>query len=144
MESLTVSSQVLIKLLNKKPGIKDNNVQIQKLRLECLKKVIEKFPITRYLYYLFVLFSISVFIFLLLNIYSTGMNCCIQDVSSLLGDNKNGNLASQVLTSFAESTRLDLVSNAVLEYAFTVQKNPKVQIDALNWLSGAILEFGFM
>lgn len=121
MESLTVSSQVLIKLLNKKPGIKDNNVQIQKLRLECLKKVIEKFPIT-----------------------STGMNCCIQDVSSLLGDNKNGNLASQVLTSFAESTRLDLVCNAVLEYAFTVQKNPKVQIDALNWLSGAILEFGFI
>jgi len=72
------------------------------------------------------------------------MNSCIQDVSSLLGDNKNGNLASQVLTTLAESTRLDLVCNAVLEYAFTVQKNPKVQIDALNWLSGAILEFGFM
>lgn len=53
MESSTVSSQVLIKLLNKKPGIKDNNVQIQKLRLECLKKIIEKFPITRYLYYFF-------------------------------------------------------------------------------------------
>jgi len=62
MESLAVSSQVLIKLLNKKPGIKDNNIQIQKLRLECLKKVIEKFPITRCLYYLFVLFYISVFI----------------------------------------------------------------------------------
>jgi len=49
MESPTFSSQVLIKLLNKKPGIKDNNVQIQKLRLECLKKVFEKFPVTRYL-----------------------------------------------------------------------------------------------
>uniref|UniRef100_A0A2S2Q544 Cytoskeleton-associated protein 5 n=1 Tax=Sipha flava TaxID=143950 RepID=A0A2S2Q544_9HEMI len=121
MESLPVSSQVLIKLLNKKPGIKDNNVQIQKLRLECLKNIIEKFSIT-----------------------STSMNCCIQDVSSLLGDGKNGTLANQVLTTFAESTRLDLVSNAVLEYAFTVQKNPKVQIDALNWLSGAILEFGFI
>lgn len=145
IESSTVSSQVLIKLLNKKPGIKDNNVQIQKLRLECLKKVIEKFRITRYLYYLFyfllVLFNLF---FLQIIIYSTGMNCCIHDVSSLLGDNKNGNLASQVLTTLAESTRLDLVCNAVLEYAFTVQKNPKVQIDALNWLSGAILEFGFM
>jgi len=144
MESLTVSSQVLIKLLNKKPGIKDNNVQIQKLRLECLKKVIEKFPITRYLYYLFYFLPLFFIFFSLLNIYSTGMNSCIQDVSSLLGDNKNGNLASQVLTTFAESTRLDLVCNAVLDYAFTVQKNPKVQIDALNWLSGAILEFGFM
>lgn len=49
MESPPISSQVLIKLLNKKPGIKDNNVQIQKLRLECLKKVFEKFPTTRYL-----------------------------------------------------------------------------------------------
>lgn len=49
MESPLVSSQVLIKLLNKKPGIKDNNVQIQKLRLECLKKIFEKFPITRYI-----------------------------------------------------------------------------------------------
>lgn len=77
-------------------------------------------------------------------IFSTSLDCCIQDVSSLLGDNKNGILASQILTTLAESTRLDLVSNAVLEYAFTVQKNPKVQIDALNWLSGAILEFGFM
>lgn len=48
IESSTVSSQVLIKLLIKKPGIKDNNVQIQKLKLECLKKVIEKFSITRY------------------------------------------------------------------------------------------------
>lgn len=44
-----ISSQVLIQLLNKKPGIKDNNVQVQMLRLECLKKVIEKFPINRYL-----------------------------------------------------------------------------------------------
>lgn len=72
------------------------------------------------------------------------MDCCVQDISSLLGDNKNGTLACQVLTTLSESTRLDLVSNAVLEYAFTLQKNPKVQIDALNWLSGAILEFGFM
>ncbi|KAL5234313.1 hypothetical protein ACI65C_001723 [Semiaphis heraclei] len=120
IESSTVSSQVLIKLLIKKPGIKDNNVQIQKLKLECLKKVIEKFSIT-----------------------SSNMEYCIQDVSSLLGDTKNGNLAIELLTAFADATRLDLVSNIVLKYAFSVQKSPKVQIDALNWLSGAILEFGF-
>lgn len=53
MEPQTVSSQVLIKLLNKKPGIKDNNVQTQKMRLECLKKIIEKFPITRYVYFVY-------------------------------------------------------------------------------------------
>lgn len=84
--------------------------------------------------------------FLLFNnfIYSIAVECCLNDVSSLLGNNKNGNLADQILTTLAKSTRLDLVSNAVLDYAFTVQKNPKVQISALNWLSGAILEFGFM
>lgn len=65
MESPPVSSQVLIKLLNKKPGIKDNNVQIQKLRLECLKKVIEKFPITRYL----LQFCFFVFVFDMFNYY---------------------------------------------------------------------------
>lgn len=71
------------------------------------------------------------------------MEYCVQDISSLLGDTKNGNLASELLTVIADATRLDLVSNIVLKYAFSVQKNPKVQIDALNWLSGAILEFGF-
>lgn len=144
IESPTVSSQVFIKLINKKPGIKDNNVQIQKLRLECLKKVVEKFPVTRYASIIIYFYQYLCCMYLLFNIYSTSMECCVQDVSSLLGDGKNGNLASQVLTTFAEATRLDIVSNAVLEYAFTVQKNPKVQIDALNWLSGAILEFGFM
>lgn len=71
------------------------------------------------------------------------MEYCIQDVSSLLGDTKNGGLASELLTVIADATKLDLVSNIVLKYAFNIQKNPKVQIDALNWLSGAILEFGF-
>jgi cytoskeleton-associated protein 5 len=50
MDSAAISGQVLIKLLNKKPGIRDNNVQTQHLRLECLKKIIEKFPISRYLF----------------------------------------------------------------------------------------------
>jgi len=49
IETSTVSSQVLIRLLNKKPGIADGNIQVQKLKLECLKKVIKKFPISRYL-----------------------------------------------------------------------------------------------
>jgi len=60
-----------------------------------------------------------------------------------LGDNKNGNIASELLTTLADATGLDVVSTVVLKYVFSVQKNPKVQIDAVNWLSGAILEFGF-
>lgn len=50
IEPHTISSLVLIKLLTKKSSVKESNIQVQKLKLECLKKIIEKFPITRYLY----------------------------------------------------------------------------------------------
>lgn len=58
MESSQINSQVLIKLLIKKPGIKDNNIQVQKLKLECLKTIFNNFSITRY--------SSKKFIFILL------------------------------------------------------------------------------
>lgn len=71
MELSTISSQVLIKLLNKKPGIKDNNVQIQKLKLKCLQKVIEKFGITRYYFYkgLNIYFAFILVIFIVFTYY---------------------------------------------------------------------------
>lgn len=72
------------------------------------------------------------------------MEYCLQDIFSLLGDNKNGKLAIQVLTLFVDSTSLDLVANMVLEYAFNTQKVPTVQIEVLSWFSNTILEFGFM
>lgn len=46
MQSQDVQSQLLIRVLSKKPGFKDNNFQVLKLRLECLKTVVENFPIT--------------------------------------------------------------------------------------------------
>lgn len=72
------------------------------------------------------------------------MECCIQDVSCLLSDANHCTLACQVLTSLAKATELDIVSIAALDYAFSEQENPIVQINILNWLSNAILEFGFM
>lgn len=57
MELSPVSNQIIIKLINTKLGIKDNNVQ--KLKLECMKKMIEKFPITRYLITTFLVITIS-------------------------------------------------------------------------------------
>lgn len=68
----------------------------------------------------------------------------MQDISSLLDDYKNGTLACEVLTAHAQTIRLDVVTSAVLDYAFTVQITPKFQIGALNWLSEAILDLGFM
>lgn len=72
------------------------------------------------------------------------MECCLQGVSCLLSDTNHCTSACRVLTSLAKATRLDIVSIAALDYAFSVQENPIVQINILNWLSNAILEFGFM
>lgn len=47
LNTADVQSQLLIKLLSKKPGFKDNNFQVLKLRLECLKTISENFPVTR-------------------------------------------------------------------------------------------------
>lgn len=41
-----VTSQVLFKILNKKPGLKDNNIQSLKLRLETLKVIATSFPVS--------------------------------------------------------------------------------------------------
>uniref|UniRef100_A0A8D8W5H1 Cytoskeleton-associated protein 5 n=1 Tax=Cacopsylla melanoneura TaxID=428564 RepID=A0A8D8W5H1_9HEMI len=121
IEDAPGTAQVLIRILNKKPGFKDNNFQVLKLRLESVKVICEKCKIT-----------------------STTVGYCLTDIASYLGDAKNGALASEVLTSLAEATRLDYVSAEVLNYAFTTQKSPKVQQEALTWLSKAILEFGFV
>lgn len=67
---------------------------------------------------------------------------CINDVIDKLGDAKNGSIAAEVLTTFAEVTKLEHVANAVLDYAFS-QKSPKVQQESLLWVSTAIKEFGF-
>nr|XP_018902745.1 PREDICTED: cytoskeleton-associated protein 5 [Bemisia tabaci]XP_018902746.1 PREDICTED: cytoskeleton-associated protein 5 [Bemisia tabaci]XP_018902747.1 PREDICTED: cytoskeleton-associated protein 5 [Bemisia tabaci]XP_018902749.1 PREDICTED: cytoskeleton-associated protein 5 [Bemisia tabaci] len=114
-------SQVLFKVLTKKPGLKDNNFQVLKFRLDTLKRIAEKFPIS-----------------------STALNIVLTDTASLLGDPKNGSAAAEALTLLAEASRLDLVSTEVLNYAFNTQKNPKVQQETLNWMSNAILEFGFV
>lgn len=40
------TSQVLYRILNKKPGLKDTNVQVLKARLEACKYITENFPIS--------------------------------------------------------------------------------------------------
>lgn len=67
---------------------------------------------------------------------------CITDIADKLGDVKNGTLAAETLTSLAEATKLELVAAEVINFAF-IQKSPKVQQEALVWLSTAIREFGF-
>jgi len=67
----------------------------------------------------------------------------ITDVVDKLSDAKNASITTETLTTIAEATSLDHVATSVVTYAMG-QKNPKVQAEALLWLSNAILEFGFV
>lgn len=48
LESGSVSAQVLIGTLNKKPGLKDTNLQVLKCRLETLKIIIDSHKFSTY------------------------------------------------------------------------------------------------
>lgn len=120
IESKPTTAQILFRTLNsKKPGLKDTNFQVLKVKLDIVRIISEKFPIT-----------------------TTSADFVINEVTEKLGDAKNSSVAAQTLTAIAEATKLDYVVSKVTQFAFD-QKSPKVQSEALNWISGAIKEFGF-
>ena len=119
MEKNDIPSQALIRFMSKKPGLKDTNFQVLKLKLEAVKYLAEKSEFSK-----------------------RTAEFCIPDVVDKLGDAKNGTITAEALTAIAEATSLDFVATITIEFAMG-QKNPKVQAEALIWLSSAIREFGF-
>lgn len=118
MDSKNIPTQALVKLIAKKPGLKDTNFQVLKAKLEILKYLAENCKFTM-----------------------TSANCCVSDISEKFSDSKNGTAVAETLTAIAEANTLGQISDIVLDFAFT-QKSPKVQQEALTWLSKAINEFG--
>ncbi|KAG8312018.1 hypothetical protein J6590_031481 [Homalodisca vitripennis] len=118
LEPSEAPSQMLLQVIRKKPGLKDTNFQVAKLRLDAVKVIAETFPVS-----------------------VTGVNCVVTDVAERLSDIKTQSAAADALTALSEATRLEHVAIQVLDYAFA-QKNPKVQVEVLNWLGSAIQEFG--
>lgn len=114
------TSQVLYRILNKKPGLKDTNVQVLKARLEACKYITENFPVS-----------------------TIAADFVLQDVVTKLGESSCCNICSDCLTSLAEACGLEHVLNESLTYAMDSQKNPKVQSEVFNWMTNAIKEFGF-
>lgn len=49
METADVSTQVIVRTLAKKPGLKDTNFQVLKLRLETVKMLAENYNFSRYM-----------------------------------------------------------------------------------------------
>ncbi|GIY80106.1 hypothetical protein CDAR_186242 [Caerostris darwini] len=118
MEKGSLPAQCLIKLLAKKPGFKENNFQILKLRFEILCYIADNAQISH-----------------------IAVESCLSDVVDKIGDSKNGVHAGLALTSLASATKLDYISLEVLNLAFN-QRNPKNQSEALIWVSNAIKQFG--
>lgn len=118
IESKAGNSQVLVKTLCKKPGLKDTNFQVLKLKLDALAAITEKLGMT-----------------------TTTAESFLTEIVVLLADSKNSAGASQVLTAVAEAVQFEYVVSKVITIAFE-QKSPKVQSEALNWVGGAIKEFG--
>lgn len=118
-ESKCGHGQVLVRVLTKKPGFKDTNFQVLKLRIDAIKIVSENFGMT-----------------------VTTADFVINEITEKLSDSKVSVSATAALTAIAEAIRLEYVVTKVMSFAFE-QKSPKVQQEALNWVTQAIREFGF-
>ncbi|CAB3384794.1 Hypothetical predicted protein [Cloeon dipterum] len=119
-EKADLPAQVLVRTLARKPGLKDGNFQVMKVKLDVVKTIAESSRFSR-----------------------TCANFCLQDVAEKLGDAKVGTAAADALTAMAETLKLDYVAVEVLTLAFN-QKSPKVQQEAMGWLSNALKDFGFV
>lgn len=117
-DKANIPAQALIKCLAKKPGFKENNFQILKLRFEILVYIAKNSQISR-----------------------CAVESCLSDVVDKIGDAKNGASAATALTALAEATSLEYISQEVLQLAFG-QRNPRNQSESLLWLSNAVKEFG--
>ncbi|XP_060518402.1 protein mini spindles isoform X2 [Cylas formicarius] len=118
MDGNSIPTQAIVKTVMKKPGLKDTNFQVLKVKLDIVKYLAEN------------------------GIFSTTtVDCCVNDICDKIADVKNGPYVAETLTAMADATNLGHVSTAVLETVFS-QRSPKLQQEALNWLLVAVKEFG--
>jgi cytoskeleton-associated protein 5 len=106
-------------VLSKKPGLKDTNFQVLKLRSDAVKTIADYFGMT-----------------------VTSSDFIMNEITEKLGDPKVSTSASAALSSIAKAIRLEYVVSKVMTFAFE-QKSPKVQQEALGWVNQALREFGF-
>ncbi|XP_034164860.2 cytoskeleton-associated protein 5-A [Pangasianodon hypophthalmus] len=120
MDNKEMPCQALVRMLAKKPGWKETNFQVMQLKLQVVCAVAQRGSF----------FS------------RTSALAVLEAVVDKAGDVKCGVRAREALTAIAEACTLPWTTEQVVSMAFG-QKNPKNQAEALNWLCGAIKEFGF-
>ncbi|CAL8107217.1 unnamed protein product [Calicophoron daubneyi] len=119
MPSVDSSTQLLCRILMRKPGLKDSNIQVLKIRFETFQYVLESSK------------SVS----------SNLAEIVVPELMEKLGDVKVGETVKNCLTLLSERCSFEFVGGQVLQSTFKI-KNPRAQADALNWLSKAIEDFG--
>ncbi|TSM20280.1 Cytoskeleton-associated protein 5 [Bagarius yarrelli] len=120
MDDKEMPCQALVRMLAKKPGWKETNFQVMQLKLQVVSAVAQRGSF----------FS------------RTSALAVLEAVVEKAGDVKCGVRAREALSAIAEPCTLPWTAEQVVSLAFA-QKNPKNQAEVLNWLSGAIKEFGF-
>uniref|UniRef100_A0A5K3F5B7 Cytoskeleton-associated protein 5 n=1 Tax=Mesocestoides corti TaxID=53468 RepID=A0A5K3F5B7_MESCO len=116
----SLSCQLACRLLMRKPGLKDNNFQVLRMKVDLIGEVLQaRKPVSEVI-----------------------VDLLLPELIDKIGDIKVGEAVKQTLTTLAEATAFEVVGSQVLNAAFQ-QKSPKNQVEALNWLAGAIKEFGF-
>ncbi|XP_062581374.1 cytoskeleton-associated protein 5-A-like [Saccostrea cucullata] len=113
-----LKTQVVVRTVAKKPGLKDNNFQVLKCKMDLLAHLGKNTVFTK---------------------VSAGY--VLSDLVDKIADVKNGSAVQEALSCISEACTLEFVGKEVITMAFE-QKNPKVQSESLNWLSTAIKEFG--
>lgn len=98
-DAKTLQSQAIVKLVVRKPGLKDTNFQVLKAKLDIVKYLSDNCTFSQ-----------------------TSVDCCINDVIDKFGDGKNGGIACETMTSFAEATSLASIASILMDYALLNQK----------------------
>lgn len=113
-----IPCQVFVRVIKKKPGLKETNFQVLKLKLDLLCHLAQNAKFTR-----------------------QSADCVLAEIVEKSGDVKNGSVAQEALSCMSEACTLEYISEQVMLIVFE-QKNPKNQSETLNWLANAIKEFG--
>lgn len=114
-----IPCQVCIRTITKKPGLKETNFQVMKLKVELVSHLAQNS-----------------------NFSKRSASFCLTELVDKVGDVKNGAAVQEALSCISEACGLEYASQQVVQTAFE-QKNPKNQAEALNWLANAVKEFGF-
>ncbi|KAK7477171.1 hypothetical protein BaRGS_00031556, partial [Batillaria attramentaria] len=118
MSKEEIPCQVFVRVLKRKPGLKDNNFQVLKLKFELLAHLAQNARFSR-----------------------QSAEFVLVEVIDKVGDVKTGAVAQESLSCMSEACTLEFISEQAMALAFE-QKNPKNQSETLVWLSQAVKEFG--